>query len=100
MLTDISTQARAYAEEYMMEDDYDDLTDADFEVRFSTCMIPRLRDTPDHYCFMIGNSDIDEEHGIACLFKNHDSCRICHTDVAYNNFGWDDTFELDCVLRS
>lgn len=99
LLTDVASQARVYAEEYMMEDDYEDLTDTDFSIRFSTCMVPRLRETTDHYFFLIGDSDIDEEHGIACLFKNHDSCRICHTDVAYNNYGWDDTVRLDFVLR-
>jgi len=99
-LADVTTQARVYAEEYMMEDEYEELTDTDFELRFSTCMIPRLRDTPDHYFFLIGNSEIDEEHGIACLFKNHESTRICHTDVAYDNYGWDDTALLEFVLRS
>jgi hypothetical protein len=97
---DISRQARSYAEAYMMEDDYEELSDADFEIRFSTCLIPRLRDTTDHYCFMIGASDIDDEHGVACLFKNDESCRVCHTDVAYENYGWDDIGLLDSILRS
>lgn len=99
LLDTIPSDARQYAKGYMMEDEFDEMEEADFQIRFSACMIPRLRDTAEHYFFLIGESEIDEEHGIACLFKNHESCRVCHTDAAYENYGWEDSVELELVLR-
>lgn len=99
-LADLPGQMQAYAEEMLMEDELDDLSDSDFEIEFSMAMIPRLRDAADHYWFVTGHSDIDEEHGIACLFRNQDACRICHSDYAHENFDWDATDELDDILSS
>jgi len=99
LVAEIPSKAREYVEGYMAEDDYEDLAEEDFRIQFSLAIIPRIRNTDDHFFFLIGHSDIDEEHGVACLFKNHERCGVCHGDHAYENYPWDATHEFEWLLR-
>jgi hypothetical protein len=98
---ELRRDVKRYATGYLPLDELEDLVEDDFDIAFDLALIPRLRDAKDTYFFMSGYSDgIDAEHGVAFLCRNGDRFCVCHTDFMYATYSYDDTAELERVLRS
>lgn len=95
----IRKDVKRYAKEYLGEEELEDFESEDFDVDFDFALIPNLRAAQNVYFFLSGDSDIDMEHGIACLCRNGDAFRVCHTDLMYENYPCDDTATLDGFLQ-
>jgi len=95
----IRKDVNRYAKEYLGEEELEDFESEDFDVVFDFALIPNLRAARNAYFFLSGESDIDMEHGIACLCREGDAFRVCHTDLMYENHPCDDTATFDEFLR-
>jgi hypothetical protein len=87
--------ARKYAIEYLGPDEVADMDDEELEIEIHAATIPKLRNAVDTYIIFVGESDIDIEHGVAVVCKNGSQLAVTHSDIAYENYDWDDTAELD-----
>lgn len=95
----IREDVKRYAKEYLGEEELEDFESEDFDVVFDFALIPNLRAPRNAYFFLSGESDIDMEHGIACLCKDGEVFRVCHTDLMYANYPRDDPATFDELLR-
>jgi hypothetical protein len=96
----VRKDVKRYASDNLDEEDLEDLEPEEFDVEFTAALIPRLRNSPASYFFLFGESEIDVEHGIACLCKNGEALRVCHSDEIYENYDWDATEMFEQMLRA
>jgi hypothetical protein len=96
----IRKEVKRYAREVLEEEELDDFEAEDFDIAFSDALIPRLRDSEADYFFLYGESDIDIEHGLACLCRNEEAFRVCHSDAMYENYECDAIDKFESLLRS
>lgn len=95
----IKKDVKRYAKENLDEEELEDFEGEDFDVEFNFALIPNLQKSEHAYYFISGDSDmIDIEHGIACLCRNNEVFRVCHTDSMYESYPCDDTETLDALL--
>ena len=95
----IAEDARRFAIENMNSSMLECVEESDFQLRFSEGLIPPLRKAADRYFFLAANTDIEPEHGVACLFKNGAAYRVCHSDLLYEAYDWDEIHLFENELR-
>ena len=96
----IRKSVRRYAREYLGPEEYEELEPEDLQVEFHTVLIPPLKSSEAIYFFVQGHSDIDMEHDVACLCRNGNTFRVCHTDDMYQPYEGDATERFETLLGS
>jgi hypothetical protein len=93
----IRKSVRRYAKELLGPEEYEELEPEDLQVDFHTALIPP-QGTSAAYFFVQGSSDLDMEHDLACLCRNGNTFRVCHTDDMYAPDQGDATTRLEALL--
>jgi hypothetical protein len=94
----IRKSLRRYAKENLDAEEFDDLEPEDFQLEVSACLIPRLKTAEAVYFFLYGDSEIDFEHGLACLCKGGTVFGVCDTDAMYETYPCDATHRFETML--
>jgi hypothetical protein len=97
-LVRIAELARKYAKDNLEPEDLEEMEDEDYEVEIYSATIPRLRDATDTFVLFAANSEIDMEHGVACVCKNGKQFAVVDADCVYQNYDWDSVDELNALL--
>lgn len=94
----IRKSVRRYAKEFLSPEEYEDLEPEDLQVDFHTALIPPQGASAAVYFFVQGSSDLDMEHDVACLCRDGNTFRVCHTDDMYAPDQGDATTRLEALL--
>jgi len=96
-LSDIRIAVRAWAEENLAAVELEDAEDEDYDIEFHTVIVPPLSTSKVGYFFLVGNSDLDWEHGLslALISKDGSKFKICDSSDAYEDFEVDEIDALE-----
>jgi hypothetical protein len=98
--SDIAAAAKKYADSWVGLDQLDYLSEADFDLdlRNSGGVVPATYENGKAYAIVHGRSEIDPEHGLACVFDSAGRFGITHADFCLSPPGPDEYHELENAL--
>ena len=98
--TKIANATRHFADNWVGLDQFDYLRDEDFGIRFSGGIVLPVDSNGRTYLILHGESEVDIEHGLACVFGPDGRFGVTHADVAFSPPDPDGYDELAAVVDS